>query len=144
MTIISAAIILFIFLEGTNIITMYFFPGSKKANAVGVFNAWEKSKADPEVHEFVRYLVNWIAGTKLIFIALLVVILFTGGTATKLGALIALILSILSFYWRLFPSIRAMDGRNEITPAGYSKSLGYMIAGFVSIFAVALIISLKG
>jgi hypothetical protein len=32
--------------------------------------------------ELVRYLVNWVAGTKLIFVALLVVILVTGSHAT--------------------------------------------------------------
>jgi hypothetical protein len=48
------------------------------------FNAWEKSKADPEIHQFIRYLVDWVAGTKLIFIALLVVILLTVGEETQL------------------------------------------------------------
>jgi len=46
---------------------------SRMFNSIGVFNAWEKSKADPEMHNFVKYLTNWVAGTKLIFIALLLV-----------------------------------------------------------------------
>lgn len=135
-------VMIFIFLEASNVLTLYFNPGSKIANGVGVFNAWEKSKADPEMHQFIRYLVNWIAGTKLIFIALLVVILTTGTDITKIGALIALIISILSFFWRLFPSIRKMDKNAQITPKGYSKTLGIMIACFVAGFCVALLFSL--
>ncbi|MCP4422370.1 MAG: hypothetical protein GY805_37655 [Chloroflexi bacterium] len=75
MTILSIAIILFILLESLNVLTLYFNPGSQMGNGLGVFNAWEKSKSDPEMHQFVRYLVFWVAGAKLIFIALLIVIL---------------------------------------------------------------------
>ena len=67
----------FIILECTNVVALYLFPGSRYANAIGIFNAWEKSKQDPEIHRFVRYLVNWVAGSKLIFILLLVVIIHT-------------------------------------------------------------------
>jgi hypothetical protein len=35
---------IFLLLEITNVLTLYFVPGSTKANGVGVFNAWEKSK----------------------------------------------------------------------------------------------------
>jgi len=48
-----------------------FFPGSKYANSIGVFNAWEKSKQAPELNDLVKYLVNWVAGTKIIFTPLL-------------------------------------------------------------------------
>ena len=75
MNILTIVIIGFLILEGTNVLALYFFPGSKYANAIGVFKAWEKSKGDPEVHDLVKYLVNWVAGTKLIFICLLIVIL---------------------------------------------------------------------
>ena len=135
-------IFLFIVLEVTNVITLYFFPGSRRANGIGVFNAWEKSKVDPEMHRFVRYLVNWVAGTKLILLALLIVILFTGGQATKLWAVIALIISVLSFFWRLFPIIREMDRNRQITPSGYSKSLCIMIILFVTVFCAALLLSI--
>jgi hypothetical protein len=43
---------------------------------------------------------------------------------------VALVLSIASFFWRLFPAIRAMDRAGAIEPAGYSTTLGVMIAGF--------------
>ena len=142
MNILSIAISLFIVLESLNILTLYFSPGSQLGNGIGVFNAWEKSKADPEMHQFVRYLVFWIAGSKLIFIALLLVILFTAGESTKLLTVVAMIASISSFFWRLFPIIKSLDNAGHISPPGYSKTLRIMIAGFMGLFAAALIWSL--
>lgn len=139
MNILSIATIIFIVLESLSVITLYFQPGSKRGNGVGVFRAWEKSKADPEVHQFVRYLVNWVAGAKLIFIALLIVILLTASEETILLTAVALIASIFSFFWRLFPAIKQMDADGQIVPAGYSRTLGMMIGGFICIFAFALV-----
>jgi hypothetical protein len=79
----------FILLEITNVLALYFKPGSKKANAVGVFSAWERSKQYPEIHDFIKYLVNWIAGTKLIFLLLLGVIVFYGNFKIQQLSLIA-------------------------------------------------------
>ena len=131
----------FLVLEAANVATLYFFPGSKYANGVGVFNAWEKSKSDPEIHSFVKYLVNWVAGTKLIFILLLIVILLTGDDQTLTYTAAALIISIASFFWRLFPLIRKMDREGQISPQKYSTVLGWMIAVFILVFLVAFIIS---
>ena len=141
MDILSAAILAFVVIETLNIGMLYFRPGSRIGNGIGVFNAYPKAEADPETGELVRYLVNWVAGTKLIFVALLVVILVTGSQTTKAYAVVALILSILSFFWRLFPSIVRLDRGNQITPRGYSRSLGIMIAGFVGGLAAALVVS---
>jgi hypothetical protein len=141
-TILSIAITLFILLEILNVLTLYFNPGSQLGNGIGVFSAWEKSKADPEMHQFVRYLVFWVAGTKLIFIALLLVILFTTGESTQQLTMVAMVASIASFFWRLFPMIKAMDKAGHITPPGYSKTLGMMIAGFIGLFAIALVWSI--
>jgi len=142
MSVLSIAIIIFLLAETMNVITLYFWPGSRLANGVGIFNAWEKSKADPELHQFVRYLVFWVAGAKLIFIALLVVILLTTDEATKLLTTVVMIGSILSFFWRLFPIVRSMDKAGQVTPAGYSKTLGVMIGGFILVFVTALLWSL--
>ena len=142
MNVLSIAIVVFILLESLNVLTLYFNPGSRMGNGVGVFNAWEKSKSDPEMHQFVRYLLFWVAGTKLIFIALLIVILVSAGESTQLLTVIAMIASISSFFWRLFPIIKSLDADGNITPSGYSKTLGMMIAGFIGIFAVALAWSL--
>jgi len=141
MNLLSIAVILFLVLEVLNVILLYFAPGSTKGNGMGFFNAFEKSKKDPEVHALVNYLVNWVAGTKLIFIALLIVVLITGDEITKLWSVVALIVSIAVFYWRLYPSIRKMDDNNYLSPKGYSKTLGYMIAGFLAVFLGALVVS---
>lgn len=142
MDILSIAIIAFVIMEFANIIILYFFPTSRKGNGVACFNAYERSKEDSEMHNFVRYLVNWVAGTKLIFIFLLVVIVIVGSTITKIFGVVALILSILSYFWRLNPIIRKMDREGQITPKGYSKTLCLMIICFVTGFALALLIFL--
>ena len=142
MSILAIIIIAFIVLELSNVVLLYFFPQSKKGNGVGVFNAYEKSKQDPEVHRLVNYLINWVAGTKLIFISLLIVILFLGNAEIQFYCTIALVFSIVTFYWKLFPIIRQMDKNQELTPIGYSKTLGYMIGGFIVLFIVALVISI--
>lgn len=141
MNILSIAIILFIVLELSNVIILYFKPDSKLGNGVAVFDGWEKSKSDPELHSFIKYLVYWVAGTKLIFIVLLIVILLTGSETTKLLSVVALIISIGSYYWRLHPIIKGLDKKGEITPKGYSKTLGIMIGTFMIVFFVALILS---
>ena len=132
----------FLCLEALNVIVLYNFPSSKYANAVGVFKAWEKSKSDPEIHNFVRYLVNWVAGTKLIFIALLIVILIMADDHTLIVAGAALVVSIASFFWRLFPLICQMDREGQIEPRNYSKALGWMIGVFILVFMSGVIVSL--
>ena len=144
MNIITFITIGFLVLEAANVITLYFFPESKYANGIGVFKAWEKSKADPEIHNFIRYLVNWVAGTKLIFILLLIVILLTGNHQTLVFSSIAMVISIASFFWRLFPLIHQMDQDEQIDPRNYSTALGWMIAAFIVIFLSALIITITG
>jgi hypothetical protein len=137
-----AVIIGFILLESTNVIALYFFPDSKLANSVGIFKAWQKSKPDAQMHNFARYLVNWVAGTKLIFIFLLIVILFTADEQTLILTSIALAVAIASFFWRLFPLIRKMDGDDQIDPKNYSAVLGWMILAFILLFLAAIFISL--
>jgi hypothetical protein len=142
MSIIKMAIIGFLSLEAVNVAALYFFPDSKLANSIGVFKAWEKSKSDPEVHDFVKYLVNWVAGTKLIFILLLIVILFTADERTLALTSVALALAIGSFFWRLFPLIRRMDQREQIDPRNYSVVLGWMILVFILVFLILGVISI--
>lgn len=139
MDILSTVIIFFIILETLNVIILYKYPTSKKGNGVGVFDAFEKSKSDPEVHAFIKYLINWIAGTKLIFILLLIVIIATGSINTKIFSLVALIISISTFFWKLYPIIKKIDEKGNISPKGYSRTLGTMIAFFLVLFITALI-----
>lgn len=142
MNLISIAILIFAFLEVLNVIILYFAPQSNKGNGMAAFKAYEKSKEIPEVHALVKYLVNWVAGTKLIFIALLLVIVIRADENTQAISLIALILSIATFFWRLYPLIKQMDKQNEIEPKGYSKTLALMIAVFIFVFIVALVLSI--
>jgi hypothetical protein len=106
---------------------------------MGFFNAYQKSKTDPEIHALVTYLINWVAGTKLIFIVLLLGIIITGNAATKVFSTIALIFSILTFFSRLYPGIKRMDKEGQITPHGYSGTLAIMIVSFVVVFLIALV-----
>lgn len=130
----------FIVLELTNVLAMYFAPGSKYANAVGVFSAWEKSKQYPEIHDFIKYLVNWVAGAKLIFLLLLMVIIHFAEIKVQYLSLLALALATASFYWRLFPLIRKMDRNSQIEPQNYSTALGVMIFMFIVGFVTAVLV----
>ena len=125
-------------MEATNVVALYFFPGSKYANSVGVFKAWEKSKSDPEMHNFVKYLVNWVAGTKLIFIMLLIVILITTNDKTLVFTAGVVVISIASFFWRLFPLVRKMDREGQVDPKNYSTVLGWMIGLFIGLFFTSI------
>lgn len=140
MTFIKVVILAFLLLELSNILALYFAPGSKVANAVGVFTAWETSKEYPEIHDFVRYLVYWVAGSKLIFLLLLATIVLFAGIDTQRMSLLALAIGTLSFFFRLFPLIRKMDRNKQIEPKNYSLALGAMIFIFVTIFVIAFII----
>ena len=144
MDVLTIVIIAFGTLELLNVLTLYLAPGSRRGNALGVFRAYERSKHDPEVHALVRYLTDWVAGSKLIFIVLLIGIVITGSPATKVFTVIALIFSILTFYSRLYPAITRMDLAGQVEPRGYSRTLALMIAGFVVVFAVAVVAYLVG
>jgi len=135
-------IIGFLIMEAANVISLYFLPGSKFANGIGVFKAWEKSKQDPEVHDLVKYLVYWVAGTKVISILLLVVILLTAQGKSLIFAGAVMVVSIATFFWRLFPLIRKMDRSNQIEPKNYSATLGWMIFGFILVFLAAVIVTM--
>jgi hypothetical protein len=140
----ALVIIGFLILESANMAALYFYPGSKFANGVGVFNAWEKSKHDPEIHNFVKYLVNWVAGTKLIFILLLIVILSTADDQTLVFVGVSVVVSIGSFFWRLFPQIRKMDRDSQINPKNYSVILGGMILVIILGFLVGIFVAVIG
>ena len=142
MNILQIGISIFVFIEFLNILMLYFMPDSKIGNGVGVFNDYLELKANPEVNDFVGYLINWVAGAKLIFIMIGIVVVVFGNYNTQLFTVVALIISILSFYWRLFPTIKKLDKSNKISPVGYYKTLNYMILSFVIGFIVILIVSI--
>ena len=141
MTFLKVVISIFVILESANVIALYFFPESKMANSVGIFKAWEKSKEDPEIHDLVKYLVNWVAGTKLIFILLLLVLLIRSDEQSLLFSGAALVLSIATFFWRLYPLVKKMDTDGQIAPKNYSKVLGWMILAMLIVFSISILIS---
>lgn len=142
MDILSISIIIFCVMELGNVLILYFMPDSKLGNGVAVFDSWRDVKKDESLDLFPHYMAYWVAGVKLIFIFLLMVVLFTGTEVTKMWAVIAMILSIATYFWKLHPIIKKLDRMNKITPKGYSKILGFMIIGFLLMFTIALIIYL--
>lgn len=120
-----------------NVAILYFFPGSQLGNGVGMFNAFHNSE-NAEQKLFATYLINWVAGVKLIFIFLLSVILVIGTQQIKVWAVVAMILSIATYFCRLHPTIKKLDTMGCITPKGYSKALEWMISGFMLMFTLAL------
>jgi len=127
-------------MELANVIILYFKPNSKLGNSMSVFKNYKEAKKDKTLNLFVHYLVYWVAGVKLIFILLLLVILFVGNQVTKVGALITMIFSVTTYYWKLHPLIKKLDKMNKITPKGYSKTLGLMIGIILMVFILSLII----
>ncbi|MCI5774073.1 MAG: hypothetical protein MR210_05870 [Erysipelotrichaceae bacterium] len=140
MDILSIAIIIFCIMESANVMILYFKPDSKLGNGVAVFDAWRDVKEDNALSLFAHYMVYWVAGVKLIFIVLLLVILIWGNEITKIWAVVAMILSIATYFWKLHPIIKQLDQMGKITPKGYSKALGAMIMGFMTMFSIALIL----
>ena len=140
MVLVDMALIIFMVLEGLNVLILYLNPEFKYGNGIAVFNAWESSKEDENIHLFARYMTNWVAGTKLIFIFLLFVILMMGSTTLKLWAMGAMCCAILTYFWKLHPIIKQLDEMGEIKPAGYSKTQEQMIAGFLVMFTVTMLV----
>ncbi len=98
-----------------------------------------KNQKKTEFHDFIKYLVYWVAGTKLIFICLLVVVVIFGTYEVKIMSLLVLVFSILTFYYKLYPIIKELDKKDLITPKGYSRTLNLMILSFIFTFSLTLI-----
>ncbi|GAB6088768.1 hypothetical protein [Spirochaeta dissipatitropha] len=133
------AIIIFVVLELSNVLVMYFKPDFRHGNSMAVFKEWEESQEDSSRQLFARYLVNWVANCKLIFIALLLVILFQGDETLKIYSVIATVVSIGIYFVTLHPIIKKLDAMGRISPVGYSRTLSRMISGFMLLFTFSLI-----
>ena len=127
-------------MELGNVLILYFMPDSRLGNGVAVFDSWNYVKEDKTLNLFSHYMAYWVAGVKLIFIFLLVVVLLTGTETTRVWAVVAMILSIATYFWKLYPIIKKLDQMWKITPKGYSKTLGLMITGILIMFSLSLII----
>lgn len=140
MSILSIVLILFIILESLNTYILFFYPGTTKGNGLGVFKSWQRVQKDEEIFGLVSYLTNWVAGVKLIFILLVLVIALVGSDLLKLLSISVLILSIATFYWRLYPIIKSLDDQGMIQPKGYSKTLGIMIGLIIGVLCLSLLV----
>jgi len=129
MNAIQVTLLVFVIIESLNMLELYFFQDNCMFNGASIFSGWEKSKTDPEIHALVRYLVNWLAGIKMIVIGLVLVLIFMVPESTTLLGAIALVATVSSFYWRLSPMLRAADNAGQVTPRGHSKRLNLMVAG---------------
>lgn len=127
-------------MELGNVLILYFMPDLKLGNGVAVFDSQNEVKEDKVLNLFSHYMAYWVAGVKLIFIFLLIVVLLTGTETTRVWAVVAIILSIATYFWRLHPIIKELDKMGKITPKGYSKTLGLIIMEFLIMFSLSLII----
>ncbi len=134
------AIIAFVVMELSNIIIMYFKPDFKYGNSMTTFDNWHECKENDSMYLFAQYMVRWVANCKLIFLALLVVIVVVGNETLLLAGTIATVLSIGVYFLSLYPIIRKLDKMGKLTPAGYSKTLSITIALFMLMFAAAIVV----
>lgn len=140
MIILNGAIIIFILMESMNVAVLYFKPHLTAGNGVGVFKGFHLAQSNSHERLFVKYLINWIANAKAIFIFLLSLILFMGTESLKLYTCIGMVFSIALYFVTLHPLIKQLDVADMISPKGYSKGLGYMIAGFMAMFSLAIVL----
>ncbi|QMS84256.1 hypothetical protein [Candidatus Xianfuyuplasma coldseepsis] len=142
MNILQIVISVFLFLEILNIIVLYRKPGMKQGNGVGIFTDFEELDQDHNYHQLIRYLTNWIANAKFIFVALGITIVIFGNEVVQLHAALALIFSTFMFYITLYPILLKLDEEGKIEPKGYSKTLAYTILSFILTLLIGVLIYL--
>lgn len=139
MGILNIAIVLFIIIELSNVIILYFKPDFKYGNGVGVFKDFLETKGTSKI--LIDYLTNWVAGVKLIFIAQLFVVLFFNNLLLKQMTVLVIIFSVLTYFFRLHKIIKKLDKMGRLKVKGYSKTLDMMIISIILVFTVALVLS---
>ena len=144
MNAIQVTLLVFVIIESLNMLELYFLKDNPMFNGVGIFSGWEKSKADPEVHALVRYLVNWLAGVKMITISLILVLIFMVPESAALLGAVALVITVSSFYWRLCPMLRAADLVGQVSPRGHAKRLSMMVAGLELSLVFGIVVQMFG
>ena len=142
MNAIHIGLLVFVIIETLNMLELYFMQDNCVSNDICLFSGWEKSKADQEVHGLIRYLLNWLAGMKMIVIGLVLVLIFTAPELTLILAAISMVITIGSFYWRMYPIICKADADGQIKPKGRSRMLGMMVAGLQLSFIVTILIEM--
>lgn len=142
MNILQVVISVFLFLEVLNIIVLYRKPGTKMGNGVGIFKDYEEINKNQEHYQLVKYLTNWVANAKFIFVALGITIVIFGNEIVQLHAALALIFSTLMFYFTLYPILKRLDDQGMLDPKGYSQTLAYTILSFIITLIFGVIIYL--
>lgn len=138
--ILKIACIVFVVMELSNVLIMYFKPNFKYGNSMHTFKQWYKAQENEPEKLFIKYMVNWVANCKLIFLALLVVVTIFGNEIITVCAVIATIVSIGIYFLSLHPIIAKLDKMGEIQPKGYSKNLALTIGAFMGMFSLALVL----
>lgn len=144
MTFLIVVMIAFLLLEISNAFVLFLTPDSRQVHGMGMFPAWKKSKSDPDVHNLMRYLTIWVAGSKLILVALLIVLLVWGGKQLTMLAGFALVISMLPFYFGLFPAMKRIDENNQVEPKGFSMRLGFTITMLILALLIGSILAAFG
>jgi len=144
MTFLIMVMIGFLLLEISNVFVLFFRPDSRQVHGMGMFPAWEKLKSDPDIHNLMRYLTIWVAGSKLILVALFIVMLIWGDKQLITIAGFALVISMLPFYFGLFPAIKKIDKNDQVVPKGFSMRLGFTITVLILALLIGSILALFG
>lgn len=140
MNTLQVTLLVFAGIEILSVLELYFMQDRCMFNGAAMFSGWEISKEVPEVHGMVRYLVNWVAGMKLIVVGLLVVLAFTAPMQVLVYVGVALILAVASFFWRMFPIACKFDRYGFIQPKGRARVLGAMVGGLELLLIGAVLV----
>jgi len=142
MNILQIIIIVFCVLETLNIIVLYSKPTMKEGNGLGVFKALNEIDEHNQIYSLIKYLTNWVANVKVIFVALAITIVIFGEPIVQFHAVLALIFSTFMFYFTLFPILKKLDDEDMLETKGYSRTLAYTILSFIIMFIIGSIIYL--
>jgi hypothetical protein len=108
---------------------------------VGVFNSFVNQE-DEGTKDLMTYLIYWVAGTKVIFISLLVVIIFFGSELLKQVTTIVLTASIGLFYLKMYPLVQKIERDGGISTKNYSRNLAIIIGIFMLGFIISLVLNI--
>ena len=139
MNILQVVIIIFLILEGLNVLVLYRKPIMQQGNGIGIFKVVDDVEKNENIYALVKYLTSWIANAKLIFIALGIVVVMFGDETVQLHAALAFVFSIFMFYFTLYPVLKKLDDEGQIRPSGYSKTLAWTILSFMLLFIAGII-----
>ena len=113
MNAIQVSFLVFAIIEILNMLELYFMQDNCMFNGICLFSGWEKS-----------------------------VLIFTAPKQTLILSAISMVITIGSFYWRMYPMICKADDAGQIKRKGRSRLLGTMVAGLQFSFIVTIIIEM--